>query len=240
MQDGRRKLAYQQVGTQVKAEADRIAEHILEVALTRIRKIPVVSEEDSLTHHSVEAPECWIIDPIDGTASFVEGYSGYVTQVAYLKNARPEFAAVFAPALDKMYLAARNKGASLNGSALSVRNSGPAHVLVDNTPEPTGIAKRLYEELGLTGYVESGSLGLKACLVAEGSADVFFKDVPVQNWDLAPAQLILQEVGGWMSDASGNPIRFRGGIEHNGLIVARNRMSAQQVVDWYAKRPESG
>ena len=73
-------------GDQFKAAADLIAHNFLMMALkTDYPHIPVVSEEDS-----VIAENCFqdhfIIDPIDGTASYAHGFPGWVTQIAYVQG----------------------------------------------------------------------------------------------------------------------------------------------------------
>ena len=86
-----------------------------------------------------------------------------------------------------------------------------------------------------TGYLESGSLGLKSVLVAEGTADLFVKNVCVRDWDLAPAAVILQEVGGKLSLSDGSPFVFDGQYEKsNGFIVARDQSLLTDAVKTFS------
>ena len=93
-------------------------------------------------------------------------------------------------------------------------------MLTDNYPEPRGIARRLVDGLPCTGYLESGSIGMKICRVAHGEADLFVKDVVLRDWDLAPGHLILSEAGGCMADLQGRPPAYVGSLEKRGGIVA--------------------
>jgi 3'-phosphoadenosine 5'-phosphosulfate (PAPS) 3'-phosphatase len=68
--------------------------------------------------------------------------------------------------------------------------------------------------------VESGSIGLKICLVAQGVADLFVKDVVVRDWDVAPPALILHEAGGCLRRFDGQEFRFEGDFEKTGVIAA--------------------
>jgi 3'(2'), 5'-bisphosphate nucleotidase len=205
-----------------KTEADRRA-HAALVAILKAAfpADPVISEEDA-THDSARPSRYWIIDPIDGTASWYEGYSGFVTQVALIEDARPVFGAVYAPALDRLWLALAGAGARTAAGAMEPLRPRDGLVIVDNTPQPHGIAAELMREMAATGYRESGSLGLKVCLVADGTADLFVKDVVVRDWDMAPAAVILAELGGWMSMPDGSAFRFDGSLEKSaGVIAAR-------------------
>ena len=153
------------VGTQYKAEADLLADRALRQELKSAIDIPVVSEEDVDSQSADRPKNYWLIDPIDGTASYAGGFSGFVCQAALMQDSMPVAAAVFAPALNKLYLAEINKGAFLNGDRLNVRPvSTEGLALVDNYSEPRGCSDYLYRELGFSRYVESGSLGLKICM----------------------------------------------------------------------------
>lgn len=207
-------------GTQFKSSADLIADECLREELRMIADIPVISEEDEASQLSHRPSHYWLIDPIDGTASFAHGFMGFVCQAALMVDGEPSLASVYAPALKKLYAAERGRGATLNGQRLRVRPFDRARLsLVDNYPEPRGVAERLYRDLACAKYVESGSIGLKICLVAEGAADVFVKDVSVRDWDIAPPYLVLQEAGGVMAQYTGQPIEFRGEYEKPGLIA---------------------
>jgi 3'(2'), 5'-bisphosphate nucleotidase/myo-inositol-1(or 4)-monophosphatase len=206
---------------QLKSESDLIAESLIVQGLLALTPtLPVVSEEDLSSHTLDRMVRYWLVDPIDGTASFCGGYSGFVTQIALMEGARPVLGAVYGPALDLMYLAEHGAGASANGSKLTLDWQGGDVILTDNYPEPHGIAKLLYEQLPCIGYLESGSIGLKICRVADGQANLFVKDVAIRDWDLAPGHLILQEAGGILTDLHGREIDYGGGMEQSGGLIA--------------------
>jgi len=210
-------------GSQLKTEADLRAHAALCKQLNRhFPGIPVVSEEDDSSQSSTRPERYWLIDPIDGTASFSEGFPGYVTQVALIENEQPQYGAIYAPALELLYLAHLGSGATLNGRPLQVDANTGRCILIDNYPEPRVAAKLIMERLPCTGYVESGSIALKICRVADGTADLFVKDIPVRDWDIAPADLVLREAGGVLTGlrADNIDIVYRGGYERRGIVAA--------------------
>ncbi|NQU57092.1 MAG: inositol monophosphatase, partial [Rhodospirillales bacterium] len=72
-------------GPSFKARADALAHDYLAGQLERLAPgLPIISEEDASTHLSVRPERYFIIDPIDGTASYANGFQGYVTQVALM------------------------------------------------------------------------------------------------------------------------------------------------------------
>lgn len=225
-------------GTQYKAAADLIADATLRPELRRIADIAIVSEEDAASQSEERPDAYWLIDPIDGTASFAHGFPGFVCQAALIRGGSVELAGVYAPALDKLYLARRGGGATVNGRTLKVREPDPGRLaLVDNYPQPRGVADRLMKELPCAQYLESGSIGLKICLVAEGLADLFVKDVRVRDWDVAPPHLIIEEAGGVLSDDAGAPFRYRGSYQKNGVIAACTGALLERARDCMQQEP---
>ncbi|MDT0328592.1 3'(2'),5'-bisphosphate nucleotidase CysQ family protein [Nocardiopsis lambiniae] len=224
-------------GSQFKAEADARAHRALSERLTAIdADIPVISEEDPESLRRERPSRYWLIDPIDGTASYVHGFPGYVTQAALVIGDRPEIAAVFAPETGALYTAVRGRGARRDGRPLPPLPAAPPGygVLTDNTPEPHGIAARVHGRFGYDAYLESGSISLKLCLIAEGAAHLFVKDVPVRDWDVAAPGLVLEEAGGLLTRLDGTPFDYRGGYEHTGLVGGADPSTCRTVARWLA------
>lgn len=218
-------------GTQFKAEADARAHNAWVSELAKIApEIPVLSEEDANGWSGPRPGRYFLIDPIDGTASYAHGFAGFVTQVALIERSTPTCAVVNAPMLKLTWHAVAREGAFLNGKRLQVAQSGDRLLVIDNYPEPRGIAATLVKDLPATGYVECGSIALKACRVADGTADLFVKDVVVRDWDLAPCDLILRETGCTLTDAHGARIAYAGGPEKHGVIAARDAALASRAL----------
>lgn len=219
-----------------KTEADRRAHVLISEGLTALYPgVPVISEEGA-SHDAVRPSEYWLIDPIDGTASWYHGFDGFVTQAAYVRQGVPLFGIVHAPVLGKTWTAVRDGGAYLNDVKLARLGESTRLVVVDNTKTPHGIAHDIMLRLSAKEYSESGSLGLKAVLVADGTVDLFVKDVPVRDWDLAPAAAILHEVGGLLQLADGSPYVFDGAYEKaGGFIVARDPVLMRRALSAFAQ-----
>lgn len=210
-------------GTQLKTQADMDAHSFLLYKLHDLAPdIPVISEEDTNNHTAIRPKEYFLIDPIDGTASFAGGFDGFVTQLAYIKNCQVEIAVVYAPALNELFSAQKNKGATLNQQKLEIKHKKNLS-LIDNYPEPKGIAKQIYKAMDCHQYVECGSLGLKICKIADDTANLFVKDVILKDWDVAPADLILKEAGGYFGLMSGNSYYYDGSYYKTSIIAAASK-----------------
>jgi fructose-1,6-bisphosphatase/inositol monophosphatase family enzyme len=222
-------------------EADQFAHHRLIHLLSRdYPGVPIVSEEDAL--HADERPASyWLIDPIDGTASWSSGHDGFVCQAAFIDAGAVVFSAIHAPVLRTTFTAARGVGAFVDGVRLERIESPEAIdselVVTDNYPEPRGVCRELVEWLGTDRYWESGSLGLKGALVAASRADLFIKDIVVRDWDVAPALLMMEEVGGFTSRVTGDEYLLSGPYEKpDGVVFARTAELGARVVEWLGRR----
>lgn len=217
-----------------KTEADFRAHRLFcEGLSTHFPGIPVISEE-SYPSSNIRPNNYWLIDPIDGTSSWYHGFDGFVCQAAYFHEFKPIFGVISAPALNTVWHGMEGLGSFKNGMKLPLLYSSTRKILIDNTPEPHGITAELYPYLHATGYLESGSMGLKAVLVADGTADLFVKDVVVRDWDLAPAAVILKEVKGVLLQADGSDYHFSNSFEKNiGFVIARDQKLSSEVISYF-------
>ncbi len=223
-------------GTQFKATADLLVNARLTADLTRnFPDVPVVSEEDASSWVHIGEDQFFIIDPIDGTASFIHGFDGFVTQAAFVCNGIVEAAAICVPVSGELFWAVRGKGAYCNSTQLCIMDPRRCDTLIDNYPEPRGITQDAFVGLRLHNYVESGSISLKICRIADNTADIFFKDVPVQQWDIAAPHLVLSESGGTLLSLAGKPIDYSVHEEYRGIVAANGNVHAKRLIAWYSK-----
>jgi len=152
----------------------------------------------------------WIVDPIDGTHSFAKGQYFWSISVALEIDGELIAGAVYAPALDDLYLAIKGKGATKNGKAISVSTE----TSLADSMIATGFAClrsylvennlkrfcRIAEET--TGQRRFGSAAMDLCLVADGQVDAFWEQ-ELNLYDVAAGALIAKEAGGTVTDFKG-------------------------------------
>lgn len=168
----------------------------------------------------------WTVDALDGTRSFADGFDGFCVQMAYVVDGVPCLGVVHEPVADAAYLGIRGAGAFryAGGGFHPLRPAPPergrrAPVFVDSTV-PAGPAGAVFREMG-GAFLECGSVGLKVCRVADGSADVFLKHFTFKLWDVAPGEVILAEAGGRLGVWSGEPVRYdTGQVRWTGVLAA--------------------
>jgi histidinol phosphatase-like enzyme (inositol monophosphatase family) len=166
----------------------------------------------------------WIIDPIDGTKSFVQGVPLYAVLVALTERKQPVIGVAHFPALHETVYAARGLGCFWNGRRVhvsQVRDLKDAvllgsEVVVRNNPARSDGWQRLVDRT----YIQrTWGDAYGYALVATGRAEVMV-DPEVKVWDCAPFQVILEEAGGTFTDWNGMPTVYAGAsIATNGLLL---------------------
>jgi histidinol phosphatase-like enzyme (inositol monophosphatase family) len=148
----------------------------------------------------------WILDPIDGTRSFVRGVPLFGVLVALEIEGEPVVGVCYLPALDEMVAAGRGEGCRWNGRLARVSSVSSLEDALVSLTEPASLSEmhpafweRLKKKAGtIRGY--SDCYG--HVLVATGRAEVMLD--PVMNlWDNAALLPILEEAGGSFTDWSG-------------------------------------
>jgi 3'-phosphoadenosine 5'-phosphosulfate (PAPS) 3'-phosphatase len=215
-------------------KSDRVIDYFLKAKLKNIYDIDIQSEEKVIKINKIKN-FYWLIDPIDGTASYANGYDGFVTQVALIKNNKPILAGVFAPKKNYMFHAIKNKGAYFNNKKIVTKKIKAIENIIDNFKKPYGVTLKIFNKFNCKKYIESGSLGLKCCLVASNKAAIFVKNVIIRIWDIAPAYLIISEAGGTIKDLHGRNICFKKNLLINGLVVSQSKYQNSKILNFLKK-----
>jgi histidinol-phosphatase len=216
--------------------ADRLAEKLLRQRITeRFPRDAILGEE--FGEHIGHTEFQWVLDPIDGTKSFIHGVPLYTTLVAVLQNDEPLIGVIHAPALGETVYASEGAGCwylsphdskSHAARVSTVKTLHEGLLLTseiegfreNRRPDATDVFMRLQQtaRIARTWGDAYGYL-----MVATGRAEVMID--PIMNlWDAAPLLPIIVEAGGHFSDWNGNPtIRA-------GEALATNRQVASEVL----------
>jgi myo-inositol-1(or 4)-monophosphatase len=188
-----------------------------------------LSEESADDESRLGKKYTWIVDPIDGTRSYLAGRDDWCVCAALVEDASPVLAAVYAPASDEFFFAVRGQGASLNDRRVHARPGDELDFSRMAGPKP--LVQRLSdagEEITL--HPRIGSLALRLCRVAHGELDAAFAGGQSRDWDLAAANLIVQEANGRMTALSGDAISYNRRDVVHGVLVAAGRDRHARIV----------
>jgi len=190
-------------------QVDREVEDWVLEELSRISPgVPVLSEEH---FHGEDVPTtCWIVDPLDGTRSFIHGIPHFAVTLAFMEGGEVVMGATYAPMENEFFHGIRGGGVWFNGSRVSVSSiSEPSRAVVAmglpfRGREHLGKLLAFYRRAYLKGMAlrHTGSAALDLCYVACGRYDALFY-MDLSPWDVAAGGLMVEEAGGVVRGLAG-------------------------------------
>lgn len=179
---------YTILGTQYKTNADIFCDREVSRALLNLHETSILSEEAPKQDLLGSPSYYWVLDPLDGSASYCKGFGGYVIQGSLLYGIKPCYSFIYSPE-SELFAHAYSNCAFINNT--SINNNPTPDIgnlsLVDNYPQPTAYTFDIYNAISASTYHECGSFGLKLLRVLLGRSNVFIKNVPFYIWDVIPS-----------------------------------------------------
>lgn len=181
-----------------------------------------------LSEETVDSPDrlgrerVWVVDPIDGTRSFISGRREFAISVGLVAGGEPVAGVVYNPATAEMYSALAGGGAWLatvevadssfagatiaDGEVLRIA-AGPdrGSLLASRSEIAAGEFEPFADEFEIR---PAGSTAYKLACVARGVGSAFVSRGPKSEWDICAGVLIVQEAGGVATDVNGRRPEF--------------------------------
>jgi len=192
--------------------ADRRSHDVIMAALTELTpEILVISEEGEWSASDYPSL-CWVVDPLDGTKEFIKRTDEFTVNIALVERGRPVLGVVHAPALGVSWTGGPEGSRRYEaGASASVRvDAHPTLAtlrIVASRDHAGPRVQKLFDRLPQAQAISMGS-SLKFCLIAEGSADFYFRDGPTMEWDTAAAHAVLRAAGGDVFTLDGQPLSY--------------------------------
>ena len=206
--------------------ADRATEQFIRGEIEKAYPSHAIVGEEYGEKAGAKNPFRWIIDPIDGTKSFMKGVPFYSVLIALEIEGVSRVGVVCFPALDEILYAADGLGAWWNGKRARVSEVKNLKEAVFTYTSWSGFRtkKRLdvFENMHKECFYGRGwSDAYGYHMVATGRAEVML-DPSIKIWDVAPMPPIFREAGGWFGSWSGKEGHTHGeGIAVNGALKSK-------------------
>lgn len=167
-----------------------------------------------LTNESV-----WVVDPIDGTRSFISGHPLFGFLLAYMKDCKCEMGMISMPALDELYIGQKDKGATLNGVPINTSDKIKLSDAIIYINEGDKLLEHEAEVVAkLLGVGHTRRFGYDCyphALVASGQIDAVV-DYDLKPFDYLPLAGVIEEAGGIITDWDGVALTY----ESDGRVVS--------------------
>lgn len=219
--------------------ADREASDFLIANLSR--EFPdhgILSEEEADDAAWLQYKQVWMLDPMDGTREFIDHREDFAVQIGLVHDGTPVLGVVYQPVKDKLYYAARERGAFLTtaGTTTPMRVSNePTAARMTMAVSRSHRSARIDAirgHLRITETIAMGSVGLKIGLICEARAHIYVHPGSKTHlWDTCGPEAILREAGGRITDITNSPLCYTR-AEHRNLhgLIATNGIVHDRVV----------
>jgi len=191
----------------------------------------IVAEETADQGDALKGGRCWYVDPLDGTKEFVARNGEFSVMLGLAIDGVAKAGVVYRPDNDKLYSGSVGGGAYLDerGRRSVLRVSDVANPrelkLVVSRSHRNQAVDAVIGRLGITHEQTSGSVGLKAGLIAERKADLYVHVADKSSaWDACGPDALIKAAGGRFTDLAGNPYHY-GGTDmrnRNGILACNS------------------
>jgi myo-inositol-1(or 4)-monophosphatase len=188
-----------------------------------------LSEETADRPDRLGCDRVWIVDPIDGTRSFIAGRPEFAISVGLAENGRAILGIVSNPAARELYWALAGQGCFRRDhggveSRMQVQvSAGPRSLLASRSELAAGELEPFRESWQLQPL---GSTAYKLAWVAAGEGSAFVSRGPKSEWDVCAGALLVAEAGGIASDLDGRSLSYNRAdpyVQHRGRQRGRAR-----------------
>lgn len=194
-------------------------------------EIAIVSEENPEQENiaAAESELFWLVDPLDGTKSFIKRTGEFTVNIALIKNGRPVSGVVYVPAQNVgYYTGSDNKAYKISAEGIKSQIStrvipGDGAIVVASLSHRTPETDQYINSLPKVKSIVAASSSIKFCLVAEGAADTYPRFGRTMEWDTAAGHAVLLAAGGRVDNIDGSELLYgKKGLD-NPYFVAQGR-----------------
>jgi myo-inositol-1(or 4)-monophosphatase len=182
-------------------EVDRAAERAIVEGILAERPDDAILGEEG-TDRTGGSGVRWIIDPLDGTASYVRGYPGYAVSIGVEVGEWPSIGVVL-DALGRRTEGVVGRDARRDGRRIRPSDRTELHDAILATGFGYDAEMRVFEARTLEAVIgrvadvrRSGSAAMDLCSVACGEVDAYY-ELHLGPWDIAAGRVIVESAGGW-------------------------------------------
>lgn len=180
-------------------KADLLVHNLLVETLVKIEDLPILSEEGTIAPFEERKTwtRYWVIDPLDGTKEFLKGIAEFTVNIALIEKGVPTFGLMVDPLGERLYWSQAKQGSfCFDKGGLSRRLLGPAPLttqslrILKSASDSLQESQRFLSQQNPPPALRSLGSSLKFALLADGQADLYLRDIPLNEWDIAAGDAI--------------------------------------------------
>ena len=185
--------------------------------------IKILSEEIDFSLNTYLEECYWIIDPIDGTRSYISSGEEYTVNIALIYKGEPRLGLIAHPPSKKIWYAKNNKLVIINNGVQKLYNSSKEnkhnHPFIITSKENNLEMENFLNRFQKAKRIKLSS-SLKFCRLAENEADFYPRFSSISKWDIAAGHAILNASGGELLDLNANQVKYNSKTSETGKFIA--------------------
>lgn len=187
-------------------------------------KIPIICEERPIVAIN-KNKQFWLIDPIDGTKSFIKNKDSFTINIALIDKQLAAYGFVYQPARGILYFTDENQKFYIEKNEIAMdqnihKQEGFVAVVSSNN---FNLVMASYLKENNFSEVIAIPSSLKLCMIAEGAGDVFPKFDSTMEWDIAAGHALIRAVGGDIHVLTGDLMLYAKENFKNPYFIAANK-----------------
>ncbi|WP_375326206.1 3'(2'),5'-bisphosphate nucleotidase CysQ [Candidatus Tisiphia endosymbiont of Nemotelus uliginosus] len=217
------KVSYKEDNSPV-TNADIEISELIYHNLTRLApNISIICEEREIA--PLTADSFWLIDPIDGTKSYIKGDSTYTINIGLIERGTPTIGLIYQPTIRKLYYTDHNNFLRIEQDGIEEKLSTlpKSYCNAVLSSHSSNVDTKNFLEKHLITEVVSIPSSIKLCLVAEGKCDIYPKFGPTMEWDIAAGHALIRANGGNIVDLEGKELTYKKDNYKNPSFYAYSR-----------------
>lgn len=241
---GKMALDYREAGLKIERKADdspvtnadkEISSFIHSHLINLTPDVPIICEErPPVTFDKTKS--FWLIDPIDGTRSYINNKDSFTVNIAVVDNEKATYGFVYQPTIDRLYYTDENMQ-----FCVEVAGKPVSHNVHIQDGFVAVVSSRSFNEktaayLKMNNFAEIIAVpsSIKLCMIAEGASDVYPKFGPTMEWDIAAGHALICAAGGEITTLDGQALQYaKDGFENPQFIaMSKNwKVSGSTTID---------
>lgn len=187
--------------------------------------IPVICEERRLPQFTENLRKFWLVDPIDGTKSYIENSDQFTINIAYVENNIVEYGYIYIPATKKLYYTDDDKNFVIEENGVIIEHKPHGEEGLVAVVSSYNFDKKLNDYLAKNKFFKTISFlsSIKLCLIAEGSGDVYPKFSDTMEWDIAAGHALIKASGGNVFTLEGQELKYNKKNFLNPAFIAHSK-----------------
>jgi len=195
--------------------------------------IPIISEETVNIEIKNQNKTFWLIDPIDGTKSYIKKKDEYTLNAALIINLKPAVGIIYAPAKNRLFFSyGKNLAFEINNGKKTTLNCEKVNTkeiiaLVNSDKITPSEVLDIYKKYKVSQIIKMSS-SFKFCTLAAGEADIYAAKARAFEWDIAAGHTILEHAGGFVTTHNEEKILYGKKDFKNLSIIARRSLNLEK------------